>query len=279
MKQNINLKELSSIIKLARKNSLIGEYGYSLEKYQEAIDMIKQRQSEISHENQDLKQKWKMTEYNIKSEMLQIKDMLQTCLQLLHFDLSFTQNQFEGNNHIKENKKNIEKEIFDILSKDKILYEKEKTYNNINYKTLNMNIKNNNSTIKRKSLNLSNTKLNKQKSKSSNLSNNFVYDNKKNKNNKNYFSSANKYNIVSNINIKNDKNLKKSKSLIENNEKKMFNPVEEFYGYELNDNDINNINNINDESMINGQQKKVKIISIDLDKELNNKNIKKYKKI
>ena len=38
MKQNINLKELSSIIKLARKNSLIGEYGYSLEKYQEAID-------------------------------------------------------------------------------------------------------------------------------------------------------------------------------------------------------------------------------------------------
>ena len=140
-----------------------------------------------------------------------------------------------------------------------------------------MNIKNNNSTIKRKSLNLSNTKLNKQKSKSSNLSNNFVYDNKKNKNNKNYFSSANKYNSVSNINIKNDKNLKKSKSLIENNEKKMFNPVEEFYGYELNDNDINNINNINDESMINGQQKKVKIISIDLDKELNNKNIKKYK--
>ena len=97
MKQNINLKELSSIIKLARKYSLIGEYGYSLEKYQEAIDMIKQRQSEISHENQDLKQKWKMTEYNIKSEMLQIKDILQICLQLHHSEFSYNKKQNEGN--------------------------------------------------------------------------------------------------------------------------------------------------------------------------------------
>ena len=44
MNKNANVKELVNIIKLARKYSLIGEYGNSLEKYQEAIGIIKQRQ-------------------------------------------------------------------------------------------------------------------------------------------------------------------------------------------------------------------------------------------
>ena len=65
----------------------------------------------------------------------------------------------------------------------------------------------------------------------------------------------------------------------------MFNPLEEFYGHKLNERDIMNINkeqNINGDEKINKnkneKRKKIKIISIDLDKELNNKNIKKYKK-
>ena len=79
MKNKVNIEELSSIIKSARKYSLLGEYGNSLEKYQEAVSIIKQRQEEIKDDNDNIKEKWKMTEYNIKSEMLQIKDILQIC--------------------------------------------------------------------------------------------------------------------------------------------------------------------------------------------------------
>ena len=82
MKNKVNIEELSSIIKSARKYSLLGEYGNSLEKYQEAVSIIKQRQEEIKDDNDNIKEKWKMTEYNIKSEMLQIKDILQICLKI-----------------------------------------------------------------------------------------------------------------------------------------------------------------------------------------------------
>ena len=40
MKNNEKIKDLVSIIKSARKCSLLGEYGNSLEKYQEAIKII-----------------------------------------------------------------------------------------------------------------------------------------------------------------------------------------------------------------------------------------------
>ena len=93
MINNEKLKELVNTIKLARKYSLIGEYGYSLEKYQEAIIIIKKRQEEIANENDNIKEKWKMTEYNIKSEMLQIKDILQICLQLHHSEFSYNKEQ------------------------------------------------------------------------------------------------------------------------------------------------------------------------------------------
>jgi hypothetical protein len=59
MINNEKLKELVNTIKLARKYSLIGEYGYSLEKYQEAIIIIKKRQEEIANENDNIKEKWK----------------------------------------------------------------------------------------------------------------------------------------------------------------------------------------------------------------------------
>ena len=124
MKNNEKIKDLVSIIKYARKCSLLGEYGNSLEKYQEAIKIIKERQEEIVNENEDLKTKWKMTEYNIKSEMLQIKDILQTCLELHNSDFSYSRKQNEGFYFLNENKKIIEKEINDMFNKDKKLYEK-----------------------------------------------------------------------------------------------------------------------------------------------------------
>jgi len=282
MKNNGKVKELVSIIKLARKYSLLGEYGYSLEKYQEAISIIKQRQEEIVNEKEDIKEKWKMTEYNIKSEMLQIKDILQTCLQLHHSEFSYSKKQNEGNYYLMENKKIIEKEIFDIFSKDKKLYEKDIRNNNKNtYSGLNKQAKN------------------KLKSKSTNVNNNFNMSSKNNnkiskivaiQENKNY--SDNKYNSASYSNKRKNLNVKKSISYKEPPDIKMFNPLEQFYGHKLNDNEILNINkeqnlnglekinsknyNINDKNV---QNKKIKIVSIDLDGEnidknkiINNKN-------
>ena len=122
MKNNGKIKDLVSIIKSARKFSLLGESGNSLEKYQEAIKIIKERQEEIVNENEDLKTKWKMTEYNIKSEMLQIKDILQTFLELHNSDFSYSRKQNEGYYFLNENKKIIEKEINDMFSKNKKIF-------------------------------------------------------------------------------------------------------------------------------------------------------------
>ena len=266
MNKNANVKELVNIIKLARKYSLIGEYGNSLEKYQEAIGIIKQRQEELINDSEDIKEKWKMTEYNIKSEMIQIKDILQTCLQLHHSDFSYNKKQNEGFYFLSENKKIIEKEINETFNKDKKGNEK--------------NIKNTNSYT-----NLNRNTKTKIKSKSSNTNNNYpTAEIKKNKINKINPFQGNK----NNYSYKNNANIKKSKSLKEPAEKQMFNPLEEFYGHKLNEKDIininkvENINGINKEKIVNKneKQKKIKIVSIDLDKDYliqNNKIINENK--
>ena len=283
MKNNEKIKDLVSIIKSARKCSLLGEYGNSLEKYQEAIKIIKERQEEIVNENEDLKTKWKMTEYNIKSEMLQIKDILQTCLELHNSDFSYSRKQNEGFYFLNENKKIIEKEINDMFNKDKKLYEK------------NTNNKNTNSYS---DLNQYNKSTKKSKSYNNNFNNKYNYNSKKTKTNKSILSqisktsSNNKNNTpTSNNSYKNNSYFKKSKSLKENIEVKMFNPLEEFYGHKLNDKDIMNINkeqNINGDEKIknlnnikNEKIKKIKIVSIDLDKEriISNNKINEEEKV
>jgi len=233
MKNNEKIKDLSNIIKHARNYSLIGEYGNSLEKYQDAISIIKERQKELELIKgcEDLKEKWKMTEYNIKSEMLQIKDILEKCLQLHHSKFNYSKKQLEGNELFNENKKLMEKEILEMYNKDKRIYDKKPENNN-------------------KNIALSN-KLNKIKNKSVKTPNiNLALDSNRNRiqkmnpwpSNKNYF--YNKYNnTVSNTND-NNYNLKKSKSSKVNMEKKMFNPLEEFYGIKPGNN--------NKESKING---------------------------
>ena len=261
MKNKVNIEELSSIIKSARKYSLLGEYGNSLEKYQEAVSIIKQRQEEIKDDNDNIKEKWKMTEYNIKSEMLQIKDILQICLQLHHSEFAYNKKQNEGNYLFNENKKIIDKEISDMFSKDKTLYDSNKKNNNIN------------------SYSASNKQQIKQKSKSSKMDNNYSnYSNesrkskRQNKINPFQISPGIKSNSNSNScsNKKSNTNFIKSKSFVEPQEIKMFNPLEEFCGYNLNDNDIINMNKINgkEREKINNdkinQNKKVKIVKIDL---------------
>ncbi len=273
MKNKVNIEELSSIIKSARKYSLLGEYGNSLEKYQEAVSIIKQRQEEIKDYNDNIKEKWKMTEYNIKSEMLQIKDILQICLQLHHSEFAYNKKQNEGNYLFNENKKIIDKEISDMFSKDKTLYDSNKKNNNIN------------------SYSASNKQQIKQKSKSSKMNNNYSnYSNesrkskRQNKINPFQINPGIKSNSNSNScsNKKSNTNFIKSKSFVEPQEIKMFNPLEEFCGYNLNDNDIINMNKINgkekEKEKINNdkinQNKKVKIVKIDLfNEQIDNKKI------
>ena len=241
MENNEKLKELSNLIKNARKYSLIGEYGNSLEKYQEAIGIIKERQKELNNESEDLKEKWKMTEYNIKSEMLQIKDILETCIQLHHSHFNYSKKQLEGYEFINENKKIIEKEIMEIYNKDKRIYEKSNRSINDN--------KNKNNSYSNKTY--------KPKSNYNKNNINLMINIKKTKTpkgnpwpNKNTFN--NKYSKLHSNNDNNNFNIKKCKSLKNNTiEKKMFNPLEVFYGIKTDEKDNNKINN--KELKINGK--------------------------
>ena len=223
MKNNEKIKDLSNIIKYARNYSLIGEYGNSLEKYQDAISIIKERQKELELIKgcEDLKEKWKMTEYNIKSEMLQIKDILEKCLQLHHSKFNYSKNQLEGNEDFNENKKLMEKEIMEMYNKDKRIYDKKPDNNNKNMILSNKSNKTKNKSVKAPNINLALDSNRNRIPKMSPWSSN-----------KNYF--YNKYNkinnTVGNTNDNNNYNLKKSKSTKVNTEKKMFNPLEEFYG-------------------------------------------------
>ena len=274
MNNKVNIEELALIIKSARKYSLLGEYGNSLEKYQEAVSLIKQRQEEIKNENDSIKEKWKMTEYNIKSEMLQIKDILQICLQLHHSEFSYNKKQNEGNYFFNESIKIIDKEVNDMYNKDKKAYELNKKNNNNKYSYS----ESNKQQIKQKI-----------KSKSSNMNNNYISDIKKNKkqNKINPFLSnqGSKSNYNSNSGKKNYTNIKKSRSLKETTEIKMFNPLEEFCGHDLKEKDFINMNEINKEININEKEKinneknilnkKIKIVRIDLDNvQIENKNKK-----
>ena len=232
MKNNDKLKQLSNIIKNARKCSLIGEYGNSLEQYQEAIAIIKERQEEIINEGEDLKEKWKMTEYNIKSEMLQIKNVLETCLQLHHSHFNYSKKQLEGDEYINENKKKIEKEILELYNKDKRIYEPKKNNNSKNItKNKSYKDKDKNKTYKAKYNLIIDTKKNNKTPKI-----NPWFSNKNS--NKNFYST----NYNKSINTDSNINIKKCKSLKVNTfEKKMFNPLEEFYSRknEYKNNEIN----------------------------------------
>jgi hypothetical protein len=298
MKNNDKLKQLSNIIKNARKNSLIGEYGNSLEKYQEAIAIIKERQEEIINEGEDLKEKWKMTEYNIKSEMLQIKNVLETCLQLHHSHFNYSKKQLEGDEFINENKKKVEKEILEFYNKDKDkrIYEPKKNNNNKNItKNRSYKEKDKNKIYKNKFNLIIDTKKNNKAPKVNPWLSN------KNSNKNSYISNYNKFN-----NTDNNMNIKKCKSLKVNTiEKKMFNPLEEFYSKKndnknkeinINGKDNSNIcrkslqiqqklspssfdakpnikvisnsnnNNINyNSNVINNKKKQIKVVQIDLD--------------
>ena len=95
------IMDLPKIIKIAREHTLLGRYETSLKKYQIALEIIQARKKEVSVGV--LKDKWQMTELNIKSEIGQTKQMLEACKALTNIDFNYFKKQIESN-EIKKKK-------------------------------------------------------------------------------------------------------------------------------------------------------------------------------
>ena len=101
--QNITytILDLPKLIKIAREHTLLGRYETSLKKYQIALEIIQARKKEVNVGV--LRDKWQMTELNIKSEIGQTKQMLEACKALTNIDFNYFKKQFESN-EIKKKK-------------------------------------------------------------------------------------------------------------------------------------------------------------------------------
>ena len=95
------IMDLPKIIKIAREHTLLGKYETSLKKYQIALEIIQARKKEVNVGV--LKDKWQMTELNIKSEIGQTKQMLEACRALTNIDFNYFKKQIESN-EIKKKK-------------------------------------------------------------------------------------------------------------------------------------------------------------------------------
>ena len=93
--------DLPKIIKIAREHTLLGRYETSLKKYQIALEIIQARKKEVNVGV--LRDKWQMTELNIKSEIGQTKQMLEACKALTNIDFNYFKKQVESN-EIKKKK-------------------------------------------------------------------------------------------------------------------------------------------------------------------------------
>ena len=95
------IMDLPKIIKIAREHTLLGRYETSLKKYQIALEIIQARKKEVNVGV--LRDKWQMTELNIKSEISQTKQMLEACKALTNIDFNYFKKQVESN-EIKKKK-------------------------------------------------------------------------------------------------------------------------------------------------------------------------------
>ena len=93
--------DLPKLIKIAREHTLLGKYETSIKKYQIALEIIQARKKEVKVGV--LRDKWQMTELNIKSEISQTKQMLEACKTLTNIDFNYFKKQIESN-EIKKKK-------------------------------------------------------------------------------------------------------------------------------------------------------------------------------
>ena len=86
--------DLPKIIKIAREHALLGRYETSLKKYEIALEIVQARKKEVNVGV--LREKWQMTELNIKSEISQTKEMLKACKELTNIDFNYFKKQIES---------------------------------------------------------------------------------------------------------------------------------------------------------------------------------------
>ena len=99
--ETYTILDLPKIIKIAREHALLGRYETSIKKYQIALEIIQSRKKEVNVGV--LRDKWQMTELNIKSEISQTKQMLEACKTLTNIDFNYFKKQVESN-EIKKKK-------------------------------------------------------------------------------------------------------------------------------------------------------------------------------
>ena len=125
MNNNENQEKLLYLVKLikqARQESLLGLYDSALIHYNQAMLIIKSKIYD-EYSNKDTIEKWKITEYNIKNEIIQIKQMYEICKEINNTEFDYSKKQVEN----IENKKTIEKEVLGMLIQQNRI---EKTKNN-----------------------------------------------------------------------------------------------------------------------------------------------------
>ena len=93
--ETYTILDLPKIIKIAREHALLGCYETSIKKYQIALEIIQSRKKEVNVGV--LREKWQMTELNIKSEISQTKQMLDACKTLTNIDFDYFKKQLESN--------------------------------------------------------------------------------------------------------------------------------------------------------------------------------------
>lgn len=123
---DMTILDLPKVLKLARENALLGFYETSLKKYNQALVIIQKRQSELTEAF--IKQKWKMTELNVKSEIAQTKQILDLCKTLKINDFDYSKRQMESEEDYQRRVKDENIMVFDMNPKKGV-----RSKGNINY--------------------------------------------------------------------------------------------------------------------------------------------------
>ena len=111
--------DLPKIIKIAREHTLLGCYETSLRKYQIALEIIQEREKEVS-DVRVLRDKWKMTALNIKSEIAQTKQMLEACKMLTNTDFNYYKRQVESEDLQKKKLQEKGIMVFDMSNNNRM---------------------------------------------------------------------------------------------------------------------------------------------------------------
>ena len=104
--------DLSDLLKMAREHALLGFYNHSINLYNKSLNIIQARYKEISEPR--IKEKWKMTELNIKLEINQTQQILDLCNKLKNEDFDYRKKQVECDDIIRQKYKDSNVLVFDM---------------------------------------------------------------------------------------------------------------------------------------------------------------------